>query len=145
MFPSDNVSKQQRWFWFSLPLRSSQEWIPTRANGHQTVNTLKTSKSHSNRSPFHTSSLISQPKCIIQCPAFSLPSLHPSKRIEGINSRVFLLEESALQYTRSMSVGAPTSTPGIGAGTPGIDYLGSTSYSYNHSTPFLQASSSESF
>ena len=62
--------------------------------------------------------------------------------IEGINSRVFLLEESALQYTRSMSTGAPTSTPGI-SGTPGIDYLGSTSYSYNHSAPFLQASSSE--
>ena len=75
----------------------------------------------------------------------SSPSHHSPKRIEGINSRVFLLEESALQYTRSMSVGAPTSTPGIGAGTPGIDYLGSTSYSYNHSTPFLQASSSESF
>ena len=68
--------------------------------------------------------------------------------IEGINSRVFLLEESALQYTRSMSVGAPTSTPGIPGGTtgtPGIDYLGSSSYSYNHSAPFLQASSSESF
>ena len=84
---------------------------------------------------------------------FSLPISPPcrywSKRIEGINSRVFLLEESALQYTRSMSAGAPTSTPGLGAGTgvgtPGIDYLGSTSYSYNHSAPFLQASSSESF
>ena len=86
-------------------------------------------------------SLISLPKCTIQCFASSLPSL----RIEGINSRVFLLEESAaLGYTRSMSVGAPTSTPGVGTSGPGIDYLGSTSYSYNHSAPFLQAASSES-
>ena len=53
---------------------------------------------------------------------------------DTICKRFFFLEDpGSLQYSRSMSV-----TPSAA----GLDYLGSGSYSYNHSAPFLQASSS---